>query len=328
MSLPTLPRGSTPRDPLAVDVGGLRLDSPVLGASGCVGFGRELARLGVAGDLAGFVTPSMTATTRPAARRGVLRESASGLLAPTDRPSLGVDRLRPAAVPWDAEQVPQVIVSIAGTTIGEYAEVAQGLRRNTLMRKVAAVEINLACPDAKNSDKLFSHDEFQATKAVARVREELPRSMPLFAKLSADVTDITEVARGCVKAGATAIVVGSPLRAIGRPTGPNLRADVGAPDGGLSGPAILPITLRAIWDLRAAVLSGRLAPVHLVAVGGVAGAADTLAAFAVGATAVQLGTALLHDPSSPRKLVDGLRAHLSDNGIESVLDIVGAAHEG
>lgn len=257
----------------------------------------------------------------------VLRESASGLLAPTDRPSLGVDRLRPTALPWDADEVPQVVVSIAGTTIGEYAEVAQGLRRNTLMRKVAAVEINLACPDAKNSGKLFSYDEIQATKAVARVREELPRSMPLLAKLSADVTDVTEIARGCVKAGASAIVVGSSLRAIGPPGGADLRIDVGAPDGGLSGPAILPITLRAIWDLRAAVLSGRLAPVHLVAVGGVATARDALAAFAVGATAVQLGTALLHDPSSPGKLVNGLREHLEHNGIDSILDVVGTAHE-
>lgn len=315
-------------DALAVDVGGLRLKHPVMGASGCVAFGRELKRLGIADDLAAIVTPSMTASTRPASRRGVLRESASGLLAPTERPSLGVDRLRPTAVPWDDDAIGQVVVSIAGTTIGEYAEVAQGLRRNSLMRRVAAVEMNLACPDAKNSGRPFSHDEFQATKAVARVREELPRSVPLLAKLSADVTDVADIARGCVKAGATAIVVGSPLRAIGRPSGPHQHIDVVAPSGGLSGPAILPVTLRAIWDLRAAVRSGRLAPVHLVAVGGVSSAADALAALAVGATAVQLGTALLHDPSSARSVVDGLSEHLSHNGIDSVLDLVGLAHEG
>lgn len=315
-------------DALAVDVGGLRLKHPVMGASGCVAFGRELKRLGIADDLAAIVTPSMTASTRPASRRGVLRESASGLLAPTERPSLGVDRLRPTALPWDDDAIGQVVVSIAGTTIGEYAEVALGLRRNSLMRRVAAVEMNLACPDAKNSGRPFSHDEFQATKAVARVREELPRSVPLLAKLSADVTDVADIARGCVKAGATAIVVGSPLRAIGRPSGPHQHIDVAAPSGGLSGPAILPVTLRAIWDLRAAVRSGRLAPVHLVAVGGVSSAADALAALAVGATAVQLGTALLHDPSSARSVVDGLSEHLSHNGIDSVLDLVGLAHEG
>lgn len=315
-------------DALAVDVGGLCLKHPVMGASGCVAFGRELKRLGIADDLAAIVTPSMTASTRPASRRGVLRESASGLLAPTERPSLGVDRLRPTALPWDDDAIGQVVVSIAGTTIGEYAEVAQGLRRNSLMRRVAAVEMNLACPDAKNSGRPFSHDEFQATKAVARVREELPRSVPLLAKLSADVTDVADIARGCVKAGATAIVVGSPLRAIGRPSGPHQHIDVAAPSGGLSGPAILPVTLRAIWDLRAAVRSGRLAPVHLVAVGGVSSAADALAALAVGATAVQLGTALLHDPSSARSVVDGLSEHLSHNGIDSVLDLVGLAHEG
>lgn len=326
MSLASSPASSA--GPLAVDVGGLALRHPVMGASGCVAFGRELTRLGIADDLSAIVTPSMTATTRPASARGVLRESASGLLAPTDRPSLGVDRLRPTALPWDDDAIKMVVVSIAGTTIGEYAEVAQGLRRNSLMRKVGAVEVNLACPDAKNSGKPFSHDEFQATKAVARIREELPRSVPLLAKLSADVTDITEIARGCVKAGATAIVVGSPLRAIGPPHGPGHRIDVGAPSGGLSGPAILPITLRAIWDLRAAVRSGRLAPVHLVAVGGLVTGHDALAAFAVGATAVQLGTALLHDPSSARKMVDGIRNHLSDNGMDSVLDLVGIAHEG
>ncbi|MBC9957508.1 dihydroorotate dehydrogenase [Yimella sp. cx-51] len=319
---------STPPDPLAVDVGGLALKHPVMGASGCVAFGRELTRLGIADDLAAIVTPSMTAATRLASERGVLRESASGLLAPTIRPSLGVDRLRPTALPWDREGIPTVVVSLAGTTNGEYAEVAQALRRNSLMRRVAAVEINLACPDAKNSNKPFSHDEFQAAKVVARVREELPRSVPLLAKLSADVTDIAEVARGCVKAGATAIVVGSPLRAISPPHPQSGRIDVSAPAGGISGPAILPITLRAIWDLRSAVLSGRMAPVHLVAVGGISTAGDALGAFAVGATAVQLGTALLHDPSSARTVLDGVRNHLMDNGIESVLDLVGRAHEG
>lgn len=315
-------------EPLAVDVGGLRLAHPVMGASGCVAFGRELTRLGIAEDLSAIVTPTMTSTTAVSSRRGVLRESASGLLSPTIRPSLGVDRLRPTALPWDQESIPTVVVSIAGTTIGDFAEVAQGLRRNSLMRRVAAVELNLSYPDAKNSNKPFAHDEIQATKAVARVREELPRSVPLLAKLSADVTDIVEIARGCVKAGASAVVVGTALRAIGRPVPPHGRIDVPAPSGGLSGPAILPITMRAIWDLRAAVRSGRLAPVHLVAVGGISTTADALGAFAVGATAVQLGTALLHDPSSPRKVVQGLAEHLERNKIDSVLDLVGQAHEG
>ncbi|GAB3589265.1 beta/alpha barrel domain-containing protein [Calidifontibacter terrae] len=312
---------------LAVDVGGLKLALPVMGASGCVAFGRELVRLSVEGDLGAIVTPSFTTTTRAAAHRGVVRESPSGLLAPTERPSLGVDRLRPTALPWDAEDLPPTVVSIAGNSGGDYAEVANLLRRNSLMRKVVGVEINLACPDHKNSGRPFSHDEFQATKVVGRVREELPRHVPIFAKISADVTDIVEIARGCVKSGASAIVVGSPLRAIGLPMTPGGRIDVGAPSGGLSGPAILPITLRAIWDLRAGVRSGRMAPVHLIAVGGIDSPRAALAAFDVGATAVQLGTALLHDPGSAGRIVAGVREHLQERGIDSVLDLVGLAHE-
>lgn len=312
---------------LAVDVGGLKLRVPVMGAAGCVAFGRELVRLGVEGDLGAVVTPSFTTTTRAAAHRGVVRESPSGLLAPTERASLGVDRLRPTALPWDSDDLPTTVVSIAGNTGGDYAEVASLLRRNTLMRRVAGVEVNLACPDHKNSGRPFSHDEFQATKVIARVREELPRHVPILAKLSADVTDIVEIAKGCVKSGASAIVVGSPLRAIGLPTTPGGRIEVAAPSGGLSGPAILPITLRAIWDLRAGVRAGRMAPVHLVAVGGIDSPRAALAAFDVGATAVQLGTALLHDPGSAARILSGLREHLDDNGIDSVLDLVGLAHE-
>lgn len=315
------------QEKLRVDVGGLRLANPVMGASGCVAFGHELIGLGVAGDLGAIVTPSLTATTVTVNHRGVVRESPSGLLAPTERACLGVDRLRPTALPWDGDGVPTTVASITGNTLGDFAEVSHGLRRNTLMRGVAGVEVNLASPDHKNSDRLFSHDELQAAKVVSRVREQLPRDVPLLVKLSADVTDVVDVAKACVKAGANAIVLGSPLRAIGMPQVPGGRFEVVAPSGGLSGPAVLPITLRAIWDLRAAVLSGRLAPVHLVAVGGISTPEAALAAFEVGATAVQLGTAMLHDPRSAARITQGIAEHLDQFGIDSVLDLVGRAHE-
>ncbi|NHN55013.1 dihydroorotate dehydrogenase [Calidifontibacter sp. DB0510] len=309
-----------------VEIGGLRLRVPVIGAAGCVAFGRELVRLGVQDDLGAIVTPSLTARTRAAAHRAVLREAPSGLLAPTVRPSYGVERLRPTALPWDHEGVPPVIVSLAGNTSGDFAEVASGLRRGSLMRRVAGVEIQLASVDAKNSHRPFAYDEFGATKVVARVRESVPSGVPIFAKLCADVTDLVEVARGCVKAGASALVVTSPVRGLLLDPA-TLRPVIDPASSGLSGPALLPITLRAVWDLRAAVRSGRLPPIPLVAVGGIRSGQDAAAALAAGASAVQLGTALLHDPDAAAAVVAGLVEAVRERGFDHVLDLIGIAHD-
>ncbi|WP_265446871.1 dihydroorotate dehydrogenase [Flexivirga meconopsidis] len=310
---------------LTVNAGGLALQTPVMGASGCCGFGHELLRLGRAGDVSALVTPSLTARTQSSDHRGVLLEVPSGLVSPTDRPSLGTGQLEATRLPWDADGIPPVIVSLAGNLSGAYAEAADQLRRQSLMRRVAGVEVNLACGDRKNDDRPFAHDVFGATKVIARVREQLPRDLPLFAKLSADVHDLVEIARGCVKSGATGLVVSSPLRALSIDL-PTLRPRLTPAVTGLSGPAILPITLRAVWELRAAVLSGRLPNVAVVAVGGIARASDAVQALAAGASAVQVGSVMLHDPSSAERVTTGLLAECERLGIPSVKDLIGRAH--
>lgn len=310
---------------LAVDVGGLRLATPVTGASGCCGFGPELLRLERAGDLAAIATPSITAHAQTSAHRSVLVEVPSGLVSPVDRTSRGADRLEAGRLPWDADGLPPVVVSLAGHLSGEYAEVADLLRRNSLMRRVSGVEVNLACADRKNDGRPFSHDVAGASRVVTKVREQLPPGTPVFAKLSADVHDLVEIAHGCVTAGATALVVSSPLRALTIDL-PTLRPRPDAQVSGLSGPAMLPVTLRAVWDLRAAMSSGRIPTTAIIAVGGIGSAGDAVQALAAGASAVQVGTAMLQDPSVAARITTGLATDCRDRGLSSVHDLIGRAH--
>ena len=315
----------TSQPDLSVDVGGLRLASPVMGAAGCCGFGRDLIRLGRAADLAALVTPSMTLRAEQD-HSDTLVEAASGLVTAMHRSTLGVEELNATRLPWGIDGLPPVVVSLAGDAPGAYAEVADRLRRQSLMRAVAAVELDLARPDRTNGGTFFAHDPEAARRATSRAREQLPREVPLWAKLSADVPNLVEVAHGCVRSGATALVVTSPLRAVALDQ-VTLRPRVAPEVGGLSGPAILPVTLRAVWVLRRAILEGRLPHTMIVAVGGISRAQDAVHAMAVGAVAVQLGTAMLHDPSSASRITAGLAAECVRRDLPSVHHLVGCAHD-
>lgn len=308
---------------LRVSIGGLRLTSPVMAAAGCGGFGHELARLGVLEHLGALVTPSISASSHPTQHRVRLTEAPSSLVLPTDWPTIGTDTMQPTRVPWEGEQGVPVVASLVGSTSGEFAQAAAGLRRRTLLRGVGGVEVNLACPDAGNKGIPFSYADFAATKVIARVREELPRNVPVLAKLSADVSDVVEIARGCVKSGAEAVVVTSPLRALSMA---GVRLSLPARSAGLSGPALLPVTLRAVHDLAAAIRDGRLPPVAIVAVGGISNGHDAAQAMAAGASAVQLGTALIHDPGALRTFRDELVADLQALGLHDVQQLVGLVH--
>lgn len=307
---------------LTIAIGGLQLAMPVMGAAGCAGFGQELARLGLLESFGAIVTPSLRARSGATAHRARLVESPSGIVLPTDWPSIGADSLQPANLPWEGTGIP-VIASLLGNTSGDLAAAAHGLRHRTHMRGVRAVEVNLAVPNAANNGVPFAHDAFAATKAVAGVRGELPREVPVLAKLAADVTDVVEIARGCVKSGAEGIVVTAPLRAVSLR---GLSPDLPPTATGLSGPALLPVTLRAVWDLRAAILTGRLGSVAIIAVGGIDSPEAAAHAISAGATAVQLGSALVHDPGSGATVSRGLGEQCRLHGASSIRDLVGAAH--
>lgn len=272
-----------------VELAGLTLANPVLVASGCGGTGRELAAYGPLADLGGFVTRSITLNARPGGRLPRILETPSGLLNTIGLQNPGLDHFLATELPWLAQQGTRVIVSIAGSSLGEYAELARRLGRSP---GVSAIEVNLSAPDAPGTGVFDVREPFHAATVVSAVHRDLPRGMPVLAKLRPDVIRIVESARGVLEAGAAAVVIGNALPAA-------------MPDGrpaGLSGPAIRPLALRCVAEV-----CDQLPDAQVVGAGGIAGADDVRSFLAAGATAVQIGTALLHDPTTAARVVADLR---------------------
>ena len=272
-----------------VELAGLHLANPVLVAAGCGGTGRELAAYGDLADLGGFVTRSITLNPRPGGRVPRIVETPSGLVNAVGLQNPGLEAFLATELPWLAQQGTRVVVSIAGATLGEYAELARRLGRSP---GVSAIEVNLSSPDAAGHGVFEVREPLHAASVVGAVARDLPRGIPVLAKLRSDVARVVESARGVLEAGATAVVIGNALPAAmpdGRP-------------GGLSGPAIRPLALRCVREVH-----DRLPQARIVAAGGVAGADDVRAFLAAGAAAVQIGTALLHDPTTAARVVADLR---------------------
>jgi dihydroorotate dehydrogenase (NAD+) catalytic subunit len=262
----------------------LDLTNPVLVASGCGGTGRDLAAYTDLATLGGFVTRSITLAPRAGGAAPRIVETPSGLAHAVDLQNPGIDQFLALELPWLLQQDARVFVSIVGRSLGEYAELARRLGR---MHGLAGVEVNLSPPDAAPSGVFDVREPFHAASVVAAVHRDVPRGLPVVAKLRSDLLRIAETAHVVVEAGAEAVVVGNALPAA-------------MPDGrpaGLSGPAIRPLAMRCLTEVLAATPGATV-----IACGGIATAADARAALDLGAAAVQVGTALLHDPTAAGRL--------------------------
>jgi len=219
----------------------------------------------------------------------------------------------------------RVLVSIAGGSSGEFADVAAVLRQSPAFDCVVGVEVNISCPNVANRGLVFAIDPLASAKVVALVREQLPRDIPVFAKLSPDVTDIASIASACVKAGASGLTMINTLLGMVIDTD-RMRPQLGGLTGGLSGPGIRPIAVRAIWQVRAAMAEGRFRTVPIIGVGGVRTGRDALELVAAGASAIQVGTATFNDPTAPVRVLRELENLLADKGFDTFTQAVGAAH--
>lgn len=296
---------------LAVGLGGLTLANPVMVAAGCGGAGRELASLVDLAGLGGFVTRSVTLDPRAGSGPPRVVETPSGLLTDTGLQGPGLQGFLATELPWLVQRRVRTVVSIAGRTLGEWAELG---RRVGLAPGVAAVEVNLGWPEAATG-----RDAYQAGRIVAAVRRDLPRGVLLLAKVATDPYTAVDVARAVVAAGADVVVVGAGL--------PGLTLDPvtlrpAPPSGGaLGGPAVLPVTLRCLWQVHAA-----LPDVPLVGSGGLRTGYDALAMLSAGARAVQVGSTVLREPGAPLRIVAELTEELRRRGIRGVEAAVGRAH--
>ena len=297
---------------LTTRLGELTLAAPVMVASGCGATGRELDPFLDVSALGAFVTPSVTLDARAGGAPPRAVETPGGLLADTGLQGLGVQGFLASELPWLAQRRARTVVSIAGETLGEYAELA---RRVGNAPGVAAVEVNLGWPE----DGPASRDSFRATKIIAAVRRDMPRGVPVLGKIAPAIHGVVDVARAVVKAGADAVVIGHgvPGMALDPLT---LRPALGSRAGMLGGPAVHAVTLRCVWEVHAA-----LSDVPLVGCGGVRTGLDALTLLAAGASAVQVGSAVLHDPSAPARIVAELRDELVRRGIPAAAAVTGCA---
>lgn len=301
---------------LATDLAGLALPTPVMTAAGCGGAGRELARLCDLAGLGAFVTRTITLDARPGRPMPRLTGTSSGVLHAVGAQNPGLLGFLATELPWLAQQRVRTVVSVAGGTLGEVAELA---RRVGEAPGVSAVEVDLSAENRERDGRLFGADPYSAGKVLAVVHREVPRGVPVLAKLLPE-TVVVDVAEAAVEHGADALVLahGYPARALDRDTwAPALSAGPGR----LSGPAVHALAVEQVWRVHAA-----LPAVPLVGVGGIRTGFDALEMLLAGATAVQVGSALLRDPSAAARVTAELRDELARKGVTRAADVVGSAH--
>jgi dihydroorotate dehydrogenase (NAD+) catalytic subunit len=301
---------------LTTTLAGLTLANPVLTASGCGGTGRDLAPYLDLSELGGFTTRTITRDARPGAPLPRVLPTSGGVLARTGLQNPGLQGFLASELPWLAQQGVRTVVSVAGTTLEEYGELA---RRVGESPGVHAVEVNLAGTHHDRETGGFDTDPYQAGKVVHVVRRDVPAGVPVLAKLSPGAP-MLDVARAAARNGADALVVahGFPGIAFDPRT---LTPALGGRTGAVGGPAVLPQALRCVWDVHAA-----LPDLPVVGVGGVSSGFDVLSMLLAGATAVQVGTALLADPSAPRRIAEELADELARRGVATAADLVGHGH--
>ncbi len=311
---------------LSIDLAGVRLPNPMMTASGCAANGREMHRFIDVSQLGAFVTKSVKLD--PVSGRGTPRmaETPSGMLNSIGLQGPGVSAFVEKDLAWLHSIGARVVVSIAGNTASEFARVARAIVRSPHASAVAAIEVNISCPNVANRGLVFACDPAGAHKVMTLVREEVPRGLPMLAKLSPDVTDIVQIADTVLKAGAHGLTMINTTLGVAIDTD-RLRPHLVAATGGLSGPAIRPMAVRAIWQVAGAMREGRLRPAPIVGVGGVRHGRDALELVAAGATAVQVGTAAFNDPTAPHRVGVELEELVAARGFDRLADVVGIAHE-
>ena len=307
---------------LGTDLGPLRLANPVLTASGCAAAGRELAPFQPLDGLGAVVTKSVM--RRPRAGRATPRmaETPSGMLNSIGLQGPGIDAFCERDLPWLRERGVTTVVSIAGGDVAEFAELAGRLAGEP---GVAALEVNISCPNVADRGLVFACDPRASAQVLRAVTDAVGGRLPVLAKLSPDVTDIVAIAAAALDAGADGLSLVNTL--LGMVIDTDRMAPVLAGvTGGLSGPAIRPVAVRCVWQVHAAMRAGRLRPAPIVGIGGVLGGLDALQFVLAGASAVQVGTGIFHDPGAPARVLAELAEALQRRGFTRTADAVGLAH--
>jgi dihydroorotate dehydrogenase (NAD+) catalytic subunit len=246
-----------------------------------------------------------------------MAETPSGMLNSIGLQGPGIDAFLANDLAWLVEQKARIIVSIAGETAEEFASLARRLRG---VAGISALEVNISCPNVENRGMVFACHLESAQTVIEGVRRTIGGDLPIIAKLSPDVTDIVSIARGVIDAGADGLALINTV--LGMVINPNtMRPHLGGRTGGLSGPAVRPIAVRAIYQVHEA-----LPKVPILGMGGVSSGADAFELILAGASGVSVGTASFGNPTAIMKIQSELKQILTDKGFNSVREAVGFAH--
>jgi len=302
---------------MSTTLGNAWFPTPIFTASGCASSGKELAQFFPLNQIGAVVTKSVMSKPRHGRPTPRMAETPSGMLNSIGLQGPGIDAFLANDVPWLLEQKARVIVSIAGETVEEYATLARKLRS---ISGISAVEVNISCPNVENRGLVFACDPESSRRVIDGVRKTIGGELPIIAKLSPDVTDLPAIARGIVDAGADGLalintVLGMVINI------DSMKPHLGGKTGGLSGPAIKPVAVRAIYQVHAA-----LPKVPILGMGGVASGRDALELILAGASGVSVGTASFGNPSALIDIQNELRDLLAARGFATMQQAIGYAH--
>lgn len=297
---------------LGVKIHNLSLKNPVMTASGTCGFGEEIADFIDLSALGGIVVKGTTLKHREGNPYPRMAETPSGMLNAVGLQNKGADNFINNIYPRIKDIDTHFIVNVNGSTIDDYVTLTERLNE---LDKIPAIELNISCPNVKEGGMAFGVSCASAESVVRAVRKVYDKT--LIVKLSPNVTNIAEIAKAVEGQGADSVSLINTL--LGMAVNAETRKPVlSTITGGLSGPAVKPVALRMVWQVYNAV------KIPVIGMGGIMNATDALEFMIAGASAIQVGTALFKDPTTPVQMIDGLVSYMERHKIQDVNEIIGS----
>ncbi len=295
---------------LSVNVAGLKLNNPVIAASGAFGFGREYSRYFDLNRLGGIAVKGLTPLPRKGNPPPRIAEAPAGVLNSVGLQNPGVHAFIEKEIPFIRQYDTAIIANASGNTLEEYESIVETLSA----ADIDAIELNLSCPNVKEGCMAFGSTAQGVSQVVSRVRPRAKK--PLIVKLTPNVTDITEIARAAEDAGADAVSLINTL--LGMAIDARSRRPVLANiTGGLSGPAVKPVALRMVYQVSKAV------KIPIIGMGGISNGTDAVEFLLAGASAIMIGTAGFVNPMVWVETLEGIEAYMSEQGVKTVHELIG-----
>lgn len=299
---------------LSIQLPGLNLKNPIMPASGCFGFGREYSQFFDLNELGAIIMKSATGEERLGNATPRVAETDSGMLNAIGLQNPGVNKIIEHEVPFLKQFNIPIIANVAGSTIEEYEYVAETFSKDAT---IDAIELNISCPNVKEGGIQFGTDVTMAEEITRRVKAK--SKVPVYVKLSPNVTNIVDIAKSVEKGGADGLTMINTLTGMQIHL-PSKRPLIANKTGGLSGPAIKPIAIRMIYEVSEAV------SIPIIGMGGITTSEDVIEFLLAGASAVAVGTANFNNPVVCLEIIQDLPTTLKKYGFNSLKEVIGKGH--